>query len=196
MPPTLTLETTAFTLNQLICPDAPQVALAGRSNVGKSSLINALAGRRNLAKTSATPGKTRSVNYYRVGTAETFLVDLPGYGYARCGMQERKAWAALTEQYLRGSSGLRALAVLLDARLSPQRADLDLVAFAASLGLSLLPILTKTDKCNKRELEHCKRAWGAFLDPQSLRVTSSDKKIGIDTLWDTLERVLAGNPPG
>ena len=82
MQPSLTLETTAFTEDQLRERETPQVALAGRSNVGKSSLINALAGRRQLAKTSASPGKTRSVNYYRVEPEGFYIVDLPGYGYA------------------------------------------------------------------------------------------------------------------
>jgi GTP-binding protein len=84
VPLPLTLAATAFTREQLIHPETSQAALAGRSNVGKSSLINALAGRKALAKVSAVPGKTRSINYYQLGPAMCFLVDLPGYGYARC----------------------------------------------------------------------------------------------------------------
>jgi GTP-binding protein len=191
MPPSLILEATAFAKDQLIHPEAPQVALAGRSNVGKSSLINALAGRKRLAKISATPGKTRSVNYYRVEPWNAYIVDLPGYGYAQCGRQERNAWAALLEQYLRGSPGLCALALLLDARLPPQNSDQSLVAFAANLALPLIPVFTKADKCNKREIVASKHAWGTFLDVRSIIVTSSEKKTGMESLWDALLRSLA-----
>ena len=111
---TLTLENTAYTLDQLSRRDIPQMALAGRSNVGKSSLVNALAGRKQLAKTSATPGKTRSVNYYRAIPEGFWLVDLPGYGYARCSKEEREKWRLLIERYLSRSTALLGLVLLLD----------------------------------------------------------------------------------
>ena len=189
IPPPLLLEATAFTLGQLIHPDAAQVALAGRSNVGKSSLINALAGRKTLAKVSATPGKTRSVNYYRVGKTDAYLVDLPGYGYAQCSQSERNKWADLLQQYLKGTPGLRALALLLDARLLPQKLDRDLLAFADSLSLPVLPVLTKADKCSKRELNTCTRAWEALIG-RNLLATSAHNKSGIDILWKELLRLL------
>lgn len=183
--PSLELEATAFTKPQLIRPLSPQLALAGRSNVGKSSLINALAGKRNLAKVSATPGKTRSVNYYRIGNTPSCLVDLPGYGYARCGRDEREKWAALTEHYLRNTPGLRGLILLLDARLPPQKPDAELLAFAVSLGLPVLPVLTKTDKCSKRELAASTRAWRALLDGEPIG-TSSRTRDGIASLWTAI----------
>jgi GTP-binding protein len=182
----LRLEATAFTRAQLIGPEAPQLAMAGRSNVGKSSLINALAGRRALAKVSATPGKTRSVNYYRLGEGESYLVDLPGYGYAKCSQAERAKWAALLEHYLRQSRGLRGLILLLDSRLPPQSADRELLAFAASLRLDVVPVLTKADKCNKKELAVCVRAWSAHVDPQSLLITSAADKKGLADLWEAI----------
>ena len=98
MRPTLTLETTAYTIEQLARMPQAQIALAGRSNVGKSSLVNALAGRKALAKVSSTPGKTRSVNYYHVDPDGFYIVDLPGYGYARCSQQERQKWGELLEK--------------------------------------------------------------------------------------------------
>ena len=140
--PTLTLESTVYTLQQLLDVPEAQVALAGRSNVGKSSLINALAVRKKLAKVSATPGKTRSINFYRVQPHNFFLVDLPGYGYARASHSERRSWATLLEKYLSTCKNLRALALLLDSRLPPQKLDLDLAGFARSCRLPLLPILT------------------------------------------------------
>ena len=188
--PPLTLEATAFTLEQCIFPDAPQVALAGRSNVGKSSLINALAGRKQLAKTSATPGKTRSINYYRIGQEDVFLVDLPGYGYARCSMEERNKWARLLEIYFTKTPGLKAQALLLDARLAPQKSDMEMAAFALSLKLPLVPVLTKTDKCSKRELQECMRAWGAYVDASTLISTSAQGKTGLAELWGTIEGYL------
>ena len=188
--PTLSLEATAFTQEQLIAPETPQVALAGRSNVGKSSLLNALAGRKQLAKTSATPGKTRSINYYRVGDEDIFLVDLPGYGYARCSMEERNKWARLLELYFRETPGLAALVLLLDSRLPPQSSDKEMLFFARSIQLPLIPVLTKTDKCSKRELQQCIRAWGALPDASELIATSSQSKSGLQELWTAVSGYL------
>ncbi len=188
--PALLLEATAFTLGQLVHPEAPQIALAGRSNVGKSSLVNALAGRKALAKVSATPGKTRSVNYYRLDKADAYLVDLPGYGYAQCSQAERNKWAELLRYYLEKTPGLRALVLLLDARLSPQKLDKELLAFAASLRLPVLPVLTKADKCAKKELDACRRAWEPFLERAAIVTTSAKNKSGVDELWQALLQLL------
>ena len=190
MNPTLTLETTAYTLEQLQNADTPQLALAGRSNVGKSSLVNALAGRKALAKVSATPGKTRSVNYYRLDKADAYLVDLPGYGYAQCSQAERNKWAELLRHYLENTPGLRALVLLLDARLSPQKLDKELLAFAASLRLPVLPVLTKADKCAKKELDACRRAWEPFLERTAIITTSAKSRNGVDELWQALLQLL------
>ena len=188
--PALLLEATAFTLGQLIRPEAPQIAMAGRSNVGKSSLVNALAGRKSLAKVSATPGKTRSVIYYRLDGADAYLVDLPGYGYAQCSQAERNKWAELLRHYLENTPGLRALVLLLDARLPPQKLDKELLAFAASLRLPVLPVLTKADKCSKKELDACRRAWEPFLERTAVLTTSAKTRNGMDELWRALLRLL------
>lgn len=187
---TLSLDVTAFTFAQLVHPHAPQAALAGRSNVGKSSLVNALAGRKSLARISATPGKTRSINYYRVGEGSAYLVDLPGYGYARCSQAERDKWALLMNRYLSHTPGLRTLVLLLDARLPPQKADKTLLTLASSLSLPVLPVLTKADKCNKKEREACARAWTALLGQRTLLVTSAHKKSGIPELRRALLHLL------
>ncbi len=189
---TLTLENTAYTLDQLSRRDIPQMALAGRSNVGKSSLVNALAGRKQLAKTSATPGKTRSVNYYRAIPEGFWLVDLPGYGYARCSKEEREKWRLLIERYLSRSTALLGLVLLLDCRLPPQRSDLDLLAFAQDKGLTLLPVLTKCDKCSRQEQALRRLEWSPLL-PSPPLVTSAVKKTGISELWEELRR-LASRP--
>ncbi|WP_297671888.1 ribosome biogenesis GTP-binding protein YihA/YsxC [uncultured Desulfovibrio sp.] len=192
MPVSLVLETTAYTLDQLPTRHETQIALAGRSNVGKSSLINALAGRRKLAKVSATPGKTRSVNFYRVEPHGFYLVDLPGYGYARAGHAEREKWARLLERYLTECPGLRALALLLDSRLPPQQLDKNLAAFARGHDLPLLPILTKADKCNQRERAARQKDWQDLLGVRPV-VTSSSNRLGMDTLWRALMEIAGAD---
>ena len=116
----LTLESTAYTLDQLTAHPEAQIALAGRSNVGKSSLVNALAGRKKLAKVSSTPGKTRSVNFYLVEPLRFYLVDLPGYGYARASHSEREKWAKLLERYLTECASLKAGLPASSATARPQ----------------------------------------------------------------------------
>lgn len=185
MNPVLTLETTAYTLEQLISLAEPQIALAGRSNVGKSSLINALAGRKKLAKVSATPGKTRSVNYYKVTPHNFYLVDLPGYGYARASHSEREKWAHLLERYLVECRSLKALALLLDSRLEPQALDKNLASFARTNGLNIVPVLTKADKCSQRERANRQNEWQELLGTRPV-VTSSSNRYGIDNLWRVL----------
>lgn len=198
MHPTLILETTAYTLDQLAHLEQAQVALAGRSNVGKSSLVNALANRKALAKVSASPGKTRSINFYKVSTANYFVVDLPGYGYARCSKEERNKWAKLLERYLVTCTHLKALALLLDCRLPPQKMDVALAQFANAHALPLLPILTKADKCSQRERSDQQRVWKSLLGGTVTPIiTSAKDKNGIKELWAALHVAVgdAANPP-
>lgn len=191
----LVLETTAYTRAQLPQIGAAQIALAGRSNVGKSSLINALGRRRNLAKTSATPGKTRSINYYRVEPDGFYLVDLPGYGYARASHGERQAWARLLEDYLTANRDMHCLLLLLDCRLPPQKPDLDLVAWARSFGLEILPALTKADKCNQRERANAVSGWQDRIGRKPI-VTSSQTRLGLDSLWQAIASRALPDSPG
>ena len=180
--PTLTLEATTFNkpqlqeqLSVLEQRQEAQIALAGRSNVGKSSLVNALARRKQLAKISATPGKTRSINFYRVAPDGFSLVDLPGYGYAKCSQEERKSWAKLIEYYLTNTPTLKALALLLDCRIPPQALDRDLADFARGHGIPLLPVLTKADKCTQVERSKRQQEWSRLLNGiMPLPVSSKD----------------------
>lgn len=178
---TLRLEKTAYTRDQLITGGEIQIALAGRSNVGKSSLINALSGTGKIAKTSSTPGKTRSVNYYMVQPYNFYLVDLPGYGYARASQTDRQVWAGLLDDYFIKNASLKCLAILLDSRLQPQKNDLDMVAYAKHLGMYILPILTKADKVKQGELSVRVRDWTVIIGNVPV-VTSSTKKRGIKEL--------------
>ncbi|MDR3175608.1 MAG: ribosome biogenesis GTP-binding protein YihA/YsxC [Desulfovibrio sp.] len=189
----LTLAATVFSKVQLLHAHAPQAALAGRSNVGKSSLLNALAGAKKLARVSSAPGKTRSLNFYRIGGSDAFIVDLPGYGYAERANMERRNWAELMEHYLRFSPGLKTLVLLLDARLPPQKSDLALLAFASSLALPILPVLAKADKCSKKELAACLSAWLPLAGGTPL-VTSAEKGLGLAELKASLQEILFPQP--
>ncbi len=182
----LILETTAYTFEQILSLEQAQIALAGRSNVGKSSLVNALAGRKSLAKISATPGKTRSLNFYRVQPEGFYIVDLPGYGYARCSKQERNTWGKLMQRYLLSCATLRALAVLLDCRLPPQKLDLQLVDFAHANNITLLPILTKADKCKQRERSEKQKLWAGYLRGVTPIITSASSRLGLENLWQAM----------
>ena len=187
---TLTLVATTFNREQLQAQldaldarNAFQIALAGRSNVGKSSLVNALARRRQLAKISATPGKTRSINFYWVEPDGFTLVDLPGYGYARCSHEERRSWAKLIEYYLTDRPSLKALALLLDCRIPPQALDRELADFARGHGIPLLPVLTKADKCSQTERAKKQQEWSLLLDGIRPLAVSAKELRGIDALW-------------
>lgn len=195
-PPTLTLEATTFNkaqlreqLDKLDERQEAQIALAGRSNVGKSSLVNALARRKQLAKISATPGKTRSINFYRVAPDGFFIVDLPGYGYAKCSQEERKSWAKLIEYYLTEAPRLKALALLLDCRIPPQALDRDLADFARAHGIPLLPVLTKADKCTQVERAKRQQEWSRLLGVVVPLAVSSKDGRGVDALWADLRRM-------
>ena len=189
MPPRLLLEHTIYTLAQLPATQLPHIAFAGRSNVGKSSLLNALAGQKNLAKVSATPGKTRSLNFYRSSDDALYLVDLPGYGYARCSKTEQIAFSRLIEGYLVNNSALLALVLLLDCRLEPQKLDMELADFAEQQGMRLLPVLTKADKCTQRERSQRQKDWGALLLGQPPLLCSAVKGFGVEELWDELRQI-------
>ena len=187
--PELVLEATAYTIDQLLSRDWRQIALAGRSNVGKSSLINAMARRRALAKVSSTPGKTRSVNYYAVKPWGFYLVDLPGYGYARASHEERRKWASLLERYLKECRELVCLVLLVDGRLPPQKLDVQLAEYARSIGLRVLPVLTKADKCKQREIGARRSEWQRILGVAPI-ATSSASKLGMKALWQAVCREM------
>lgn len=189
---TIELIKTIYEIKQLEDVDEPQIALAGRSNVGKSSLVNRLAGRKKLAKISSKPGKTRSLNYYRVNPNGYYLVDLPGYGYAKCSKTEREKWAKLIEAYIRDNRQLKAVAVLLDSRLTPQKIDIELTSYLASLSIPVIPILTKSDKPKQRERAKLQTQWKDILQyDKSPLCFSSKTGMGEATLWDIFTEYAA-----
>lgn len=180
----------------------PQVAFAGRSNVGKSSLINRVLGRTRspVARVSSSPGKTQEINFYRVDAfseedgadLEFFLVDLPGYGYARVPKTLRGAWKPLIEGYLRGSAALRGVVQLVDVRHPPTDEDRAMLAFLAALGTPTLVVPTKVDKLKKAERERRLKSIASSLELDMDQVVpfSSQTGEGRDLLLAALEALL------
>ncbi len=182
--PQLTLQSTIYTLDQLAVVPMPQVAMAGRSNVGKSSLINCLAGRRKLARISSSPGKTRSLNFYHVTPDDFCLVDLPGYGYARCSKKEREKWRLLIQAYMEHNPYLMAVVGLFDCRLIPQVSDMELARYVTAMGVGLIPVLTKADKCKQRDRVKIQKTWQEMLDLTTPPLCVSSKTgMNRDRLW-------------
>lgn len=143
------LETTAYNIGQLPFSDLPEIVFSGRSNVGKSSMINKLINRKSLARVSSAPGKTASVNFYRCG--EIRLVDLPGYGFAKVSKEEKQKWSELVEGFFAADRRISLMIQLLDMRHKPTEDDLMMMDYIIRSGHSLLIVLTKSDKLNKTE---------------------------------------------
>jgi GTP-binding protein len=167
-------------------PDRPEVCFAGRSNVGKSSLINALTGRKGLARASNTPGRTQEINFFTVGESH-YLVDLPGYGYANAPVAVVEKWQRLLKNYLRGRVTLRRAFVLVDARHGIKSVDEEIMALLSSAAVTFQCVMTKTDKLKKGELDavlaqvRVKLSKFASAYPEMV-ITSSEKGEGIETL--------------
>jgi GTP-binding protein len=141
-----------YDLKELPKAGLPQIILCGRSNVGKSSFINSLFNRKNLAKTSSTPGKTRSINFYNVEDS-FFLVDLPGFGYAKTSLNERKKWGELISKYILETPGIHHAFHLIDSRYNPTELDIQLNEWLKSAGLSHSVILNKADKLKQSQIK-------------------------------------------
>jgi GTP-binding protein len=191
----LTFLRSASAVDQL--PEAvTEVALVGRSNVGKSSLVNALAGRHQLAKTSKTPGATRLINLFELEPEGSgrWLVDLPGYGYAKVSHAERDKWRPMIEGYLTGRPTLRSVLVLVDGEVGPTKLDLQTVDWFRALGMPVRFVATKGDKVSSSRRPARKAALAAALGvtPGDVRWVSASKGWGIDELRaDVLGLLLA-----
>jgi GTP-binding protein len=171
--------------------DKPHIAIAGRSNVGKSSLINALLRRKNLVKTSATPGKTQMINFFIINK-QFYFVDLPGYGYARVPRPVADAWAPMIEGYIKDAHGLRAVVVLLDARREPDARDVRLVEWLRQYDIPAIYAMTKTDKLNRQEAGQAQRTIQSRLGIEETPVLTSAKNgQGINELWGEIRKRLA-----
>ena len=177
------------------CPHdgRPEYAFIGRSNVGKSSLINMLTGVKGLAKTSGRPGKTQLINHFLINN-EWYLVDLPGYGYARTSKSSREAWGSMIRDYFLHREQLTNTYVLVDSRLTPQRIDLEFISFLGQNGVPLTIVFTKTDKEKQREvmgnIKAMKLALGELWEElPPMLLTSSATGYGRDALLDQIETI-------
>ncbi len=175
---------------------ALEVAFAGRSNVGKSSLINALTGRKKLVKVSRTPGRTRLLNFFSVNLLDgetprrVLLCDLPGYGYAKVSKTERHGWQDMIEGYLTGREGLRAVVLIVDGEVGPTPDDAQMLQWLKDRGRSILVVATKIDRLNKAKRLPALRAAEAQLRlrPGELLPFSSVERVGVGELWSLLIR--------
>jgi len=163
----------------------PEIALAGRSNVGKSSLINRLIQRKNLARTSGQPGKTQTLNYYRINN-NMYFVDLPGYGFARVSQETRKQWGKMIEKYLTERMNLRAVLHLVDIRHAPSAEDVMMSEWLDHIGIETCVVATKADKIPKgKRPAHVKviREKLGLAKDRPVIVFSSEEGLGKDELW-------------
>ena len=181
----INLETVCGITSVLPENDKPEIAFAGKSNVGKSSLINALMNRKSYARISATPGKTQTINFYNINE-ELYLVDLPGYGYAKVSEKEKAQWGKLIERYLHGSSQLRAVFLLIDIRHEPSANDRMMYRWIVDQGFPPIIIATKLDKLKRSQIQkHVKMVReGLDLVPGTKIIPfSSVTKQGSEEIW-------------
>ncbi|MXV17795.1 ribosome biogenesis GTP-binding protein YihA/YsxC [Hufsiella ginkgonis] len=177
-------------------PVIPEYAFIGRSNVGKSSLINMLTDRKGLAKTSQTPGKTQLINHFLINE-NWYLVDLPGYGYAKISKSKREEWEKFIRYYLRHRESLQCVMVLVDSRLEPQKADLDFCCWLGENSIPFVVVYTKTDKQSRVKTDQRAAAFRkAMLQyfeemPQQF-ITSSEAREGRDTLLAFIDETNKG----
>ncbi|MDO5725158.1 MAG: ribosome biogenesis GTP-binding protein YihA/YsxC [Tissierellia bacterium] len=186
------LETMAVSPKTYPNDDLPEIALAGRSNVGKSSFINSLVNRRKLAYTSSKPGKTRTVNFYNINNQFRF-VDLPGYGYAQVSKSSRRDWADIINKYLETRTNLKEIILLTDIRHEPTKLDCEMYEYILAAGFSGYVIFTKADKISKGKYQRHKNISIKKLgvkNPSLATVYSSENKFNREKVWEDIEKII------
>ena len=188
------LQAVAVKKSQYPEDNLPEVAFAGRSNVGKSSLLNLLTNRKKLAKVSGTPGKTRTINFYLIND-EFRIVDLPGYGYAKVSRSTSEDWGAMMDGYLQGREGLRKVVQLVDIRHAPSSQDVQMYDYLKHYGLDGIVVATKCDKVSRNEMAKClsliKKTLGMGPEDKIIAI-SSLKRTGQEELLDLLSEIVRG----
>lgn len=173
-------------------PDKPEIAFAGRSNVGKSSLINVIVRRRKVARTSARPGRTQAINFFSVDN-RLYLVDLPGYGYARVPLKVKKSWGDMVETYLRKRSNIKAVVVILDIRRDPNSGDMNLLNWLKQYGINSILVLTKADKLSRNQsISRVKLIGSQLAEISTDRPTTFSSKTGEgrEEIWEKIDRLI------
>ncbi|UEB77160.1 ribosome biogenesis GTP-binding protein YihA/YsxC [Clostridium sp. M62/1] len=188
------LETVCGVTSRLPANTQPEFAFAGKSNVGKSSLINALMNRKSYARTSAQPGKTQTINFYHINDA-LYYVDLPGYGYARANEEVKAKWGKMIENYLHKSPMLKCVFLLIDIRHEPSENDRLMYSWIQNQGYRPVIIATKLDKLKRSQVpKHVKMVrTGLGMGPEDLLIPfSAETKQGREEIWDFIEKTAAG----
>lgn len=179
------------------CPESnlPEVCFAGRSNVGKSSLINALVNRKNIARTSNVPGKTQQMNYYQVGN-EFYIVDLPGYGFAKVPHRERERWGRTIREYLLNRDTLRLIALVVDSRHAPSALDQDFIYWMASNEMRFCILMSKADKLSNNKLTQSKSVVKKLLAEMNIEAPilaySAESRKGIEEVQELITEFVLG----
>ncbi|MBR6697907.1 MAG: YihA family ribosome biogenesis GTP-binding protein [Lachnospiraceae bacterium] len=186
------LETVCGITSTLPQNDKPEVAFAGKSNVGKSSLINALMNRKSYARTSAQPGKTQTINFYNINDV-MYMVDLPGYGYAKVSQETKEKWGKMIERYLRKSSQLKQVFLLIDIRHEPSANDKNMYDWIVYNGYEPIIIATKLDKINRSQVQkHIKMLReGLGLSKSGMIIPfSAETKQGLEQVWEVIDSCI------
>lgn len=185
--------TSATKLEECPKPELPEICFAGRSNVGKSSLINAIVNRKNIARTSNVPGKTQQMNYYRIGD-DCFFVDLPGYGFAKVPKKERERWGRNIRDYLLNRESLRLILHVVDARHKPSKLDEDFFYWMASNEMPFCVLLSKSDKLSSNKLVQSRKQVKNVLADMNIEVPilaySADSRKGIEQVQELIEEFI------
>ena len=191
----VSLETVIGVTSKIPQNELPEIAFAGKSNVGKASLINALMNRKSLARTSSQPGKTQTINFYNINDA-LYFVDLPGYGYAKVSQQEKEKWGRMIERYLHQSNVLKAVFLLIDIRHDPSANDKTMYEWILANGFHPIIIATKADKINRSQLQKqikaVRQGLGAGKDTVVLPFSAQTKQ-GREEIYEVIDRLMA--PP-
>ena len=177
--------------------ELPEVAFAGRSNVGKSSLINTLLNRKSLVKTSKTPGRTQLINFFLINKVFSF-VDLPGYGYAKVPASVRRSWGPMIETYLATRQALRGVVLIMDIRRTPGLQETNFIDWLHAYNNPCILILTKVDKLSKtnRIKQHRANAEALGVDADDLILFSAKSRLGKDAVWNSVEQLIDHTPQG
>lgn len=183
----------AFKENQYPPPDMPEIAFAGKSNVGKSSLINVLVNRKKMARTSSTPGRTQALNFFDIRDKNLRMVDLPGYGFASVPLQVKRSWGNMVETFLKTRANLKAVVVILDIRRDPSEGDKDLLHWLKVYGIKAITVLTKADKLPRRQVqERAKQIAGELGEAIGGKpfVFSAKTREGKNEIWAEIDKAI------